>query len=350
MFHLKNDVMKGKIYFVAIMIAFLSLPFISKGQGANTDIIYLKNGSVIHGMIIEQIPGQSIKVQSGENNIFVYKLEEIDKISKDPAVPSTREDVIHLKNGSVIHGTIVDQVPNQPIKIQTKDNNVFVYQIAEIDKITKEQPAASAKSGSGKGSKYVNKGFSLGVKAGLDISRVSNEDLPSGIEKVSKLGFQGGFVGNLGFGKFLSVQMELLFAQKGLEISETASGVTVKAWETVNYLEIPLLAKFSLPAGPVVIYANVGPSFGIGLFGKFGSKPDMGIDQKVTFDEGGLKRFDFGLLFGAGAGIKVGKGLIYLDLRYGLGISDINNVTDAEKMLMVTKRTATVTSGLLSVT
>ena len=323
--------MKGKIYFVAIMFAFLSLPFISKGQGASTDIIYLKNGSVIHGIIIEQVPGQSIKVQSGENNIFVYKMEEIDKITKDPAATSTREDVVHLKNGSVIHGTIVDQVPNQPIKIQTKDNNVYVYQIAEIEKITKEQPAASAKSGSGKGSKFVNKGFSLGVKAGIDLSRVSNEDLPSGMEKVSKIGFQGGFVGNLGFGKFLSVQMELLFAQKGFKIKETESGVTVKAWTTVNYLEIPLLLKFSLPAGPVVIFANVGPSFGIGLTGKIATEPDLGMDQKVSFDDGGLKRFDFGLLFGAGAGIKVGPGLIYLDLRYGLGISDINNVTDAVK-------------------
>lgn len=46
------------------------------------DVIYLKNGSEIHGMIIEQAPGQYIKIQSGKN-VFVYQLNEIEKITKE---------------------------------------------------------------------------------------------------------------------------------------------------------------------------------------------------------------------------------------------------------------------------
>lgn len=48
------------------------------------------------------------------------------------------QDVVYLKNGSVIRGLIVEQVPNQSIKIQTKDKNVFVFSINEVEKITKE--------------------------------------------------------------------------------------------------------------------------------------------------------------------------------------------------------------------
>lgn len=49
-----------------------------------------------------------------------------------------RQDVVYLKNGSIIRGIIIEQVPNQSIKIETADGNTFVYQIDEIAKMTKE--------------------------------------------------------------------------------------------------------------------------------------------------------------------------------------------------------------------
>ncbi len=48
------------------------------------------------------------------------------------------QDVVYLKNGSIIHGTIVEEVPDKSIKIETHDGDVFVYQMNEIAKITKE--------------------------------------------------------------------------------------------------------------------------------------------------------------------------------------------------------------------
>ena len=46
------------------------------------DVIYLKNGSVIKGVIIEQIPNKSLKIETADGSIFVYKIEQISKISK----------------------------------------------------------------------------------------------------------------------------------------------------------------------------------------------------------------------------------------------------------------------------
>ena len=45
------------------------------------DVIILKNGSEIHGVIIEQKPNEYIKIQSGKN-IFVYQMDEIELIKK----------------------------------------------------------------------------------------------------------------------------------------------------------------------------------------------------------------------------------------------------------------------------
>jgi hypothetical protein len=47
-------------------------------------------------------------------------------------------DVIYLKNGSKIVGTIVEQVPNKQLKIRTRDGSEFVYTFDEIDMIRKE--------------------------------------------------------------------------------------------------------------------------------------------------------------------------------------------------------------------
>jgi len=49
------------------------------------------------------------------------------------------EDVVYLKNGSILHGTIIEQTPNQSIKIKTNDGNLFLYNLTEVEKMTKEE-------------------------------------------------------------------------------------------------------------------------------------------------------------------------------------------------------------------
>ncbi|MEA4980310.1 MAG: hypothetical protein VB098_10525 [Petrimonas sp.] len=53
-------------------------------QSNLTDVVYLKNGSILRGIIIEQIPNESIKLQTADNNILVYKTDEIERITKEP--------------------------------------------------------------------------------------------------------------------------------------------------------------------------------------------------------------------------------------------------------------------------
>ena len=79
------------------------------------------------------------------------------------------QDVVYLKNGSIIRGVIIEQVPNKSIKIETADRNVFVYQMDEIEKLTKEQSqgkSASFRDNSGLQSGYkgiVELGYQIGT-------------------------------------------------------------------------------------------------------------------------------------------------------------------------------------------
>lgn len=68
------------------IIAIILLVFVSSlalAQSQYTEIIYLKNGSVIRGIIIESIPNKSVKIQTKDGNIFFYNIDEIDKITKE---------------------------------------------------------------------------------------------------------------------------------------------------------------------------------------------------------------------------------------------------------------------------
>ena len=55
-----------------------------------------------------------------------------------PAFAQQMEDVVHLKNGGLVRGTIIEQIPGESLKIQTRDGNVFIYTMDEIAKMSKE--------------------------------------------------------------------------------------------------------------------------------------------------------------------------------------------------------------------
>jgi len=65
------------------LIIFILLSTIAFSQEDYQDVVYLKNGSIIHGMIIEQVPNVSIKIQTNDRNVFFYKIEEVEKITKE---------------------------------------------------------------------------------------------------------------------------------------------------------------------------------------------------------------------------------------------------------------------------
>lgn len=103
------------------------------------------------------------------------------------------QDVVYLKNGSIIRGIIIEQVPNKSLKIRTKDGNVFVYSINEVERITKEADPTSGTyliedSWSGKSLIGINPvGFALG-----GLSWIAYEgSLASGVTYQARLHYAG---------------------------------------------------------------------------------------------------------------------------------------------------------------
>lgn len=85
-------------------------------------------------------------------------------------------DVVHLKNGSVIRGLIIEQVPAKQIKVKTSDGSIFVYQMSEIEKMTKDfgdQP--SEKQLFNQSNKPQGKRAFIGLSLGLPLNTKADE-------------------------------------------------------------------------------------------------------------------------------------------------------------------------------
>lgn len=84
------------------------------------------------------------------------------------------QEVVYLENGSVIRGVIIEQVPNVSLKIRTTEG-IFAYKMSEVVKITKEKRQKATSTKNRKISKgyrgMVDVGYVMEV-GGFDDSRV----------------------------------------------------------------------------------------------------------------------------------------------------------------------------------
>ena len=72
-----------KNFIKVLTVALLMVPAIVKAQDHLQDVIYLKDGSIYKGLIIEQVPNVSFKIQSRDGNVFAVKIGEVEKITKE---------------------------------------------------------------------------------------------------------------------------------------------------------------------------------------------------------------------------------------------------------------------------
>jgi len=110
------------------------------------DVIQTKDGTAAKGVIVEQVPGKSIKIKTIDRDVVLtFDFADVVGTSRE-ALDSTRDiisqsaflDVLVLKNGSVIKGIITQQKPGEDIRIETAGNSLFSQRYADVAKIHKE--------------------------------------------------------------------------------------------------------------------------------------------------------------------------------------------------------------------
>ncbi|MBX2983840.1 MAG: hypothetical protein KF843_14270 [Flavobacteriales bacterium] len=100
-----------------ILLLVLSLAAIA--QKGMQDMVYLRNGTIVHGMVIEQMPVDPIKIQTADLSAFIHRRDEVTKITKEEVVkssvpntgiPKGREGLMQLGFGIGIEQYGVDRL------------------------------------------------------------------------------------------------------------------------------------------------------------------------------------------------------------------------------------------------
>ena len=77
----KSIVNAGMKRMLILIVA--AMPFVGASAQSQRETVYLHNGSVIKGEVIEAVPGESIKVKTADGSIFVYDMADVERITKD---------------------------------------------------------------------------------------------------------------------------------------------------------------------------------------------------------------------------------------------------------------------------
>ena len=173
----------------------------------------------------------------------------------------------------------------------------------------------------------------LGVKGGVNLASQKNTG-DEGADSLKTLtAIVAGAFATLPVTSWLDFQPEALYSVKGARAD--VEGITASV--LIDYLEVPLLARYSRRGGSRGYYVAGGPSAAFVLRARTRTKFGDATEELDISDQ--VERFDFGVAVGGG----VEFGSLVVDGRYTHGLKDIDK--DKSDAVKVTNRAISLTVG-----
>lgn len=159
----------------------------------------------------------------------------------------------------------------------------------------------------------------FGVKGGVNFSNMTMKAGGFSAKNDGRTAFHIGVVAEFELSETFSIQPELLYNSVGSKSKDSFGGYTEESTAKLDYLSIPIMAKYYLMEGFAV---EAGPQIGILMSAKEDySFSGGGISESGSDDvKDALKGIDLGL--GIGASYRLDMGLFF-SARYVLGLSNI---------------------------
>ncbi|QKG53227.1 porin family protein [Hymenobacter sp. BRD67] len=164
-----------------------------------------------------------------------------------------------------------------------------------------------------------------GVKGGFSLSSYSGSEAG---DVTFKPGFTAGALINYGFSDLISLQVEALYSQKGALVQNYSTAATTNNTQfrsTVQYIDVPVLAKFTTGENGKGLFFEVGPQASFLVATRDFTRPkDAGAgssqEVEINTDTNHLNKVAIGYVGGIGYQLTSGLGL---GIRY---TGDFSNV------------------------
>jgi hypothetical protein len=160
---------------------------------------------------------------------------------------------------------------------------------------------------SSSGSAYAQDLIMMGPKVGGNLTTLAGKDAANASTDIRFMA--GGFLSIKPNNQF-AIQVEANYTQKGARVRNT---ILATSEIGLTYVEVPLLAKFSLStSGKAIPYLATGPYAGFLLNARNTYLNDQTVTQQY-------KKVDFGWSAGGGLEMDLGNKWLMIDLRYTPG-------------------------------
>jgi len=175
-------------------------------------------------------------------------------------------------------------------------------------------------------------GVSVGARAGFNIAHLRKFTAPDTYKKRVNLGSDLAAVLRIDFNKYIGLQTEVEFTQKGQAWKRSFDSARYVSKSVLNYIQFPVLAVARVGNEKVKGVFMLGPYFSYWTGGY--NQSSVSVDKQsrnTTTDRyifsGNDRRLDVGMITGAGASFRVGKGWIDVTARHNLGFLSVSKKT-----------------------
>ena len=255
------------------------------------DVVFLKNGSIIKGLIIENVPNSSIKLETKDGSIFVLRYTDILKV--------------------IISGAtnLIDEGASSENK-QAKDNLPYVEKPSPVNPASHSYkphvayPILSVVP-------HVGIIFSYGEGNGFDTIKTYTEG-----KSEIYWGLKGGIGLNIRPAPNFAIEPRILYEQKGIavDIGTDKDDLVLR----MSFLSIPIAIQlYAVNNGPVSPFISVAPIPAVCL----SSDLYKGYIKEDIADY--TNTFFFGIQFGGGLAIKAGHGNLVMEGGYTIDFTQI---------------------------
>ena len=171
----------------------------------------------------------------------------------------------------------------------------------------------------------------LGVLGGLNLANINIDPWEEEEDWSSRTAFGFGGVFDYGLSEHTVLTLEPMYLQKGATLDFQGGDAEFK----VAYLEVPVMFKYVFGAAGIRPYVMAGPTIGFNLSAEGETRWDGESETEDIKDE--TKSIDFGLGFGGGIYMPAGNNFIFVEARYALGLTNINDDPDNPDIDIKTK-------------
>lgn len=161
-----------------------------------------------------------------------------------------------------------------------------------------------------------NRDSRFGVKGGLNLSNLYIDHVTDEHVRES---YHAGLYAKLPVLDFISVQPELLYSEKGAEVTYGADNTERSVEYSLRYIDMPVLLRVDISN----FYVNAGPygSYLLDAQTKVTSNASGTNEQEFDLNEDNFSTFDYGVAGGVGFQWKA----FDLGVRYNLGLRDVGS-------------------------